>query len=929
MISRVVLPNEYELLTLLKENEGSLGNKKISELLNVNKATLPLLKSGLLQRGFIRHGKGRGGSTQLVYQGNLELITLLDNSQIDAIKKRLLEDEIIEKVFLREQFQYSEEAIFDLIVILETLGICAVQSRNLPYLIAHPQLHEKGAESRKPEIGNKNFFGEQWQIDGAKRLVELLNGDDLRSSLAAFCEPLVISKKQSTGRAELSLTDMAQALVLFYRENLFTNNIVRSAIIEEIGGEIEEYRDKRWVSGSPRARTFATLAQFPQIFAGLAGEEARLELVEYPIQEKTFPLVDYQIEVKNDVLKHFNHSNPRALVTLPTGAGKTRTATEIVFDNVKYSNDLQSKGCIVLWLAHSEELLEQAIEAFQKTWASFYSQNFTLKQARFFGEYWPKGLDFSSFKEKNCVSIVFATPVGIRNQFKEWKNEGILGEFSSQCEIAVIDEAHRSTASSYREVIEILDQHREKPIKLLGLTATPFRGNGDYDELLEHFKGTLFAPYKSLGSKIYLHTQVLAERKILAKGNLSQIELHTTLDLTKVKDLSHVEATLCELAAKNPIRRARIFENLLSLANNNASIMYFGPSVADAHAMSFLLNGRGIKSASVDAQTPTSVRRKIIDDFKSKSIQVLCNCKLFTAGFDAPGVTHVAIGYPTESVVLFEQMAGRGLRGPQFGGTESCEIIYFEDEIKGPAEIVARCKSAKEEVQNSLRKLVEPLTEQEREELRIETKVNRTVKSFPKKVSPIVNPDSDLPSNIKSLLSKYPEIKFEFGQEITDGSNNLIAKTAILNRHYRHCIVAIGANNDSRHLSELRLAGWAVRSATALSDIPLWDLENFLVPDFKRVEAHMSKKAAPQKEPVLDRNNFHTVREYLHRKGCQFVDQTHNGGAIWIEDNPGNKALIKEIIKADFDIRYTIEGSATTGKVRSYAIWPRVIKKAA
>jgi superfamily II DNA or RNA helicase len=111
-------------------------------------------------------------------------------------------------------------------------------------------------------------------------------------------------------------------------------------------------------------------------------------------------------------------------------------------------------------------------------------------------------------------------------------------------------------------------------------------------------------------------------------------------------------------------------------------VIYFGPTVQDAECMAFLLRQRGIEASFVGADTRDVSRRKIIADFKSGEIQVLCNCEVLTTGFDAPRVTHVVLARPTVSQVLYEQMVGRGLRGERFGGTASCHIIDLEDNYR-------------------------------------------------------------------------------------------------------------------------------------------------------------------------------------------------------------------------------------------------------
>ncbi|MFN8753109.1 MAG: DEAD/DEAH box helicase, partial [Betaproteobacteria bacterium] len=117
-------------------------------------------------------------------------------------------------------------------------------------------------------------------------------------------------------------------------------------------------------------------------------------------------------------------------------------------------------------------------------------------------------------------------------------------------------------------------------------------------------------------------------------------------------------------------------------ANPGHRIIYFGPSVLDAECMAFLLRSRGIAAAFVSGGTRDVTRRRLITEFREGALQVLCNCEVLTTGFDAPRVTHVVMARPTVSQVLYEQMVGRGLRGPGFGGTASCVIVDLEDNYR-------------------------------------------------------------------------------------------------------------------------------------------------------------------------------------------------------------------------------------------------------
>jgi superfamily II DNA or RNA helicase len=110
--------------------------------------------------------------------------------------------------------------------------------------------------------------------------------------------------------------------------------------------------------------------------------------------------------------------------------------------------------------------------------------------------------------------------------------------------------------------------------------------------------------------------------------------------------------------------------------------LFFGCSVEHARAVSVLLRRSGRSVATVTAETRSATRRFVIEEFRSGRISVLCNYGVLTTGFDAPLVRAVVIGRPTASPILYEQMIGRGMRGPSFGGTEECLVIDVEDNIK-------------------------------------------------------------------------------------------------------------------------------------------------------------------------------------------------------------------------------------------------------
>ena len=118
-------------------------------------------------------------------------------------------------------------------------------------------------------------------------------------------------------------------------------------------------------------------------------------------------------------------------------------------------------------------------------------------------------------------------------------------------------------------------------------------------------------------------------------------------------------------------------------------VLVFATSVAHAKFLAAKLGDRDITAAAIDSATPTAERRKRIDDFRKGRIQVLTNYGVLTQGFDAPATRVVVVARPTYSPNVYQQMIGRGLRGPKNGGKETCLILNVRDNITNFGEELA------------------------------------------------------------------------------------------------------------------------------------------------------------------------------------------------------------------------------------------------
>lgn len=227
---------------------------------------------------------------------------------------------------------------------------------------------------------------------------------------------------------------------------------------------------------------------------------------------------------------------------------------------------------------------------------------------------------------------------------------------------------------------------------MIGLTATPFRtvqGAPSPDEATESLR-TVFSDGLFLPSVLGDDPKgTLITRRILARPIYNRLEVtnlsSVATGLSDDRLEGQIDRELGRLAGRDLRRRRRIVDTLTHVLHDSppARVLYFGPTVADAEVISFLLLQSGFRAACLSAVTHASSRRDMVKRFRDGEYQVLCNHGVLTTGFDDPRITHVVVARPTVSLVLYEQMVVGGLRGPGFGGTGECQIFSVEDTFAG------------------------------------------------------------------------------------------------------------------------------------------------------------------------------------------------------------------------------------------------------
>ncbi|TKK85799.1 DEAD/DEAH box helicase [Herbidospora galbida] len=431
---------------------------------------------------------------------------------------------------------------------------------------------------------------------------------------------------------------------------------------------------------------------FPQLAAGFRGDATSVRIVNdlgfpgdyagsrqetLPPLEKipgptAFPrLHDYQERLARktvDLLTKYDA--PRAMLCLPTGAGKTRVAAEAV---IRVIRERGLGGRPVLWIAQNWELCEQAVQSWSFVWGKV-GPGEQLVINRLWASH-------EAAPSRDTAQLVVATDAKLaacldKDEYS-WLRDPAL---------VIVDEAHVSITKEYTQILRSLGlTARETSRPLLGLTATPFRGKNEAEtnRLVERYGGNRldmgvfesddpYAELQELGVLAQVdHRQLTGMTITLSEEDLRQV---TAFDGARLP--SSVEEKL-----GRDIERNEMLIREIKALPEDSPILLFATSVNHAKLMAAQLNDMNISAASIDSATPMADRRNLIEKFRSRQIRVIANYSVLAQGFDAPATEVVIVSRPTFSPNVYQQMIGRGLRGPKNGGKDTCLILDVADNI--------------------------------------------------------------------------------------------------------------------------------------------------------------------------------------------------------------------------------------------------------
>jgi superfamily II DNA or RNA helicase len=400
-----------------------------------------------------------------------------------------------------------------------------------------------------------------------------------------------------------------------------------------------------------------------------------------------YHLHEYQKNLKDAVIQNLLNTSftNRMLVHMPTGAGKTKTAMEIASDYLRCKSVLggHEKNVFVVWLAHSKELCEQALETFQNTWR--IRGDYEIDTFKLFGD--AEYSDEILKSERAFIFVGFQKFNAMLNSSNELQ-EKIKNKILQNIKLVIVDEAHKSLASTYEKAINLLSKS-SAGVQLIGLTATPGRSSdqadGENNFLAEFFNSTKIRMIDNFGVPIENPISYLQDLEVLAK--IDRFELMTDVQIKlseqQIKNLKlYGDERLGEILrnlAGNPARNKIIIDKVRELFDNNESILIFACNVEHCIILQTLLKASGIDSGTILSSTSKFERETSIYKFKSGELKVLINYGVLTTGFDAPKLNSLIIARPTSSIVLYSQMVGRALRGPKNGGNIINKLIDLRD----------------------------------------------------------------------------------------------------------------------------------------------------------------------------------------------------------------------------------------------------------
>lgn len=350
----------------------------------------------------------------------------------------------------------------------------------------------------------------------------------------------------------------------------------------------------------------------------------------------------YQQEAVERTLNYFRRRRDPAVIVLPTGAGKSLVIAELA---------KIARGRVLV-LAHVKELVEQNHLKYES-----YGLHAGIYSA---------GLNQKDSKQK----VIFGSIQSVAKA---------KDDFFRDFTLLVIDECHRvslESDSQYAQVIKQLKLNNPR-ICILGLTATPYRlGLGWI------YNYALRGEMKTQEQRFFKHCiydltlEYMIRNRYLTPPVKVDIPV-TSYDFSELTEggQSYTMAQVEEVLQRQRRLTPLIIKNIVDITERDQrqGVMIFSSTVK--HAQEIMEHLPLGEARLILGSTELSERDQIVDDFKQKAFKYLVNVSVLTTGFDAAHVDVIAILRPTESISLYQQIIGRGLRLDQ--DKQDCLVLDY------------------------------------------------------------------------------------------------------------------------------------------------------------------------------------------------------------------------------------------------------------
>ncbi|MGB6296554.1 MAG: DEAD/DEAH box helicase family protein [Rivularia sp. (in: cyanobacteria)] len=350
-----------------------------------------------------------------------------------------------------------------------------------------------------------------------------------------------------------------------------------------------------------------------------------------------YQLRDYQLELIQQVFRHWGSGEHNQVIQLPTGGGKT-----IIFCAI--ANEFIRKQEPVLVIAHRQELITQAAEKLIAVAGT------------------EVGIIKAGYKPNpDCLLQVASIQTLVRRQ-------------PPPASLVIFDEAHHCHSRTYATVFR---HYAEQGSYIIGCTATPLRTDGRGLRWL--YSGTKGFDSLICGPDV---------NQLIARDYLVPFKVYAPAQIIRAKSAGikttagdYNQAQLQEFVKKT-LLVGDVIETWLKHARGRRTVL-FAVSVEYSQELAAAFNEAGISAAHLDGKTPKEQRRFILEEFEKGEILVLCQHSIVTEGVDIPNIEAIQLARPTKSLTIWFQAIGRSLR-PAPNKTHAVIIDHTDTHLNLP-----------------------------------------------------------------------------------------------------------------------------------------------------------------------------------------------------------------------------------------------------